>query len=136
MQVQPYLFFDGRCDEALEFYKKSIGAEVKMLMRWKDCPEQPKNKDMIPPGSENKVMHARLKIGEAVGGVEQQAVELLLERLRSQTETDGDRFAGYAPVLQAVAGPKRSAAKWIRLCLTQQPGFLYQSLLGKMVRAV
>ena len=40
MQVQPYLFFDGRCDEALEFYKKSIGAEVKMLMRWKDSPDK------------------------------------------------------------------------------------------------
>ena len=65
MQVQPYLFFDGRCEEAIEFYRRALGAEVTMLMRWKDCPEQPKNKDMIPPGSENKVMHARLKIGQA-----------------------------------------------------------------------
>jgi PhnB protein len=65
MQVEPYLFFDGRCEEAIEFYRRALGAEVTMLMRWKDCPEQPKNKDMIPPGSENKVMHARLKIGQA-----------------------------------------------------------------------
>jgi PhnB protein len=65
MQVEPYLFFDGRCEEAIEFYRRALGAEVTMLMRWKDCPEQPKNKDMIPPGSENKVMHARLKIGAA-----------------------------------------------------------------------
>ena len=65
MQVEPYLFFDGRCEEAIEFYRRALGAEVTMLLRWKDCPEQPKNKDMIPPGSENKVMHARLKIGEA-----------------------------------------------------------------------
>jgi PhnB protein len=65
MQVEPYLFFDGRCEEAIEFYRRALGAEVTMLMRWKDCPEQPKNKDLIPPGSENKVMHARLKIGDA-----------------------------------------------------------------------
>ena len=65
MQVEPYLFFDGRCEEAIDFYRRALGAEVTMLLRWKDCPEQPKNKDMIPPGTENKVMHARLKIGEA-----------------------------------------------------------------------
>src|SRR6185503_8361900 len=60
MQVQPYLFFDGRCDEAIEFYKKSLGADVGMLMRWKDSPD----KSMCTPGNENKVMHASLKIGE------------------------------------------------------------------------
>ena len=60
MQVQPYLFFDGRCDEAIEFYKKTLGAEVSTLMRWKDSPE----KSMCTPDNENKVMHASLKIGE------------------------------------------------------------------------
>ena len=65
MQVEPYLFFDGRCEEAIEFYRRTLGAEVTMLLRWKDCPEQPKNKDMMPPGSENKVMHAKLRIGQA-----------------------------------------------------------------------
>jgi PhnB protein len=60
MQVQSYLFFDGRCDEAIEFYKKTLGAEVSMLMRWKDSPD----KSMCTPGNENKVMHASLKIGE------------------------------------------------------------------------
>ena len=40
MQVQPYLFFDGRCEEAIEFYKKTLGAEVAMLMRWKDGPDK------------------------------------------------------------------------------------------------
>ena len=39
MQVQPYLFFDGRCEEAIEFYRKTLGAEVGMMMRWKDSPE-------------------------------------------------------------------------------------------------
>jgi PhnB protein len=61
MQVQPYLFFDGRADEAIEFYKKSLGAKVDMLMRWKDSPD----KSMCSPGNENKVMHASLTIGEA-----------------------------------------------------------------------
>jgi PhnB protein len=65
MEVTPYLFFDGRCEEAIEFYRRALGAEVTMLMRWKDCPEQPKDKSMIPPNSENKVMHARLQIGPA-----------------------------------------------------------------------
>ncbi len=65
MQVQPYLFFDGRAEEAIEFYKKALGAEVNMLMRWKDMPEKPKDPGMVPPGSENKIMHASLRIGEA-----------------------------------------------------------------------
>jgi PhnB protein len=63
MQVQPYLFFDGRCDEAVEFYRKALGAEVTMLMRFKDSPEPPRP-GMVPPGSENKVMHASLRIGD------------------------------------------------------------------------
>jgi PhnB protein len=63
MKVQPYLFFDGRCEEAIEFYKKVLGAEVLMLMRFGDNPE-PSPPGMIPPGSENKVMHASLRVGE------------------------------------------------------------------------
>jgi PhnB protein len=60
MQVQSYLFFDGRCEEAIDFYKKTLGAEVGMLMRWKDSPD----KSMCTPSNENKVMHASIKIGE------------------------------------------------------------------------
>jgi len=63
MQVQPYLFFDGRCEEAIEFYRRALRAEVTMLMRFKDSPE-PQPPGMIPPGSENKVMHASMRIGE------------------------------------------------------------------------
>ena len=63
MQVQPYLFFDGRCEEAVEFYKGALGARVEMLMRFKDAPEQPPP-GMVPPGSEAKVMHACLRIGD------------------------------------------------------------------------
>jgi len=63
MQVQPYLFFDGRCEEAIEFYKKALGAEVDMLMRFKDSPEPPQP-GMCPPGSDNKVMHSSFRIGD------------------------------------------------------------------------
>ena len=63
MQVQPYLFFDGRCEEAVEFYRKALGAEVTMLMRFKDSPD-PCPSGMLPPGAENKVMHVSLQIGE------------------------------------------------------------------------
>jgi PhnB protein len=63
MQIQPYLFFDGRCEEAVEYYRKALGAEVTMLMRYKDSPEPPQP-GMVPPGSENKVMHSSFRIGE------------------------------------------------------------------------
>ena len=61
MQIQPYLFFDGRCDEALDFYKKAVGAEVGTLMRWKDCPDPNVNNG----ANKDKVMHADVKIGDA-----------------------------------------------------------------------
>jgi PhnB protein len=64
MPIQPYLFFDGCCEEAIEFYKQALGAEVEMLMRFKEGPEPPPP-GMVPPGSENKVMHACLRIGGA-----------------------------------------------------------------------
>ena len=63
MLVQPNLFFDGRCEEAVEFYRSRLGAEMTMLMRFKDSPE-PHQPGMVPPGSENKVMHASFRIGE------------------------------------------------------------------------
>ena len=63
MLVQPYLFFDGRCEEALEFYRSTLGAEVTMLMRFKENPE-PMPPDMYPPGSDDKVLHASFTIGE------------------------------------------------------------------------
>jgi uncharacterized glyoxalase superfamily protein PhnB len=60
--VQPYLFFNGRCEEALEFYRRALGAEVEMLSRFKDAPES----GMAQPGMENKVMHASFRIGETI----------------------------------------------------------------------
>jgi PhnB protein len=64
MKVEPYLNFDGRCEEAIEFYKSAIGAEVTMLMRFKDSPEKPAV-GMCPPGADNKIMHASLRIGDS-----------------------------------------------------------------------
>ncbi|SRR5690606_31442562 len=61
MAVTPYLFFNGRCEEAIDFYKQALGAEVGMLMRFKDCPE-PLPPDAIPSGSEDKIMHACMHI--------------------------------------------------------------------------
>jgi PhnB protein len=63
MQVQPYLFFEGRCEEAAQFYRKTLGAEVTMLMRWKDMPE-PREREQVSPDAENKVMHMSLRVGE------------------------------------------------------------------------
>jgi PhnB protein len=64
MQIQPYLFFDGRCEEAVEFYRRALGAEVLMLMRFGESPDPPPP-GKLPPGSEKKVMHAELRIGES-----------------------------------------------------------------------
>lgn len=99
LQVQPYLFFDGRCEEAIEFYREALGAEVTALLRFKDSPEPP-NPDMCaqPAGSENKIMHAGFRVG---------ATEILAsdgqcaDQFRPQgfslcltvaTEADADRF--------------------------------------------
>ena len=60
MQVQPYLFFDGRAAEALDFYKQAIGASVKMAMRWKDSPDQ----SMCTPANADKIMHAQFEAGD------------------------------------------------------------------------
>ena len=62
MNVQPYLFFDGRCEEAIAFYRRAIGAEVQMLMRWKDMPEPRQQPQPVP---DDKIMHAHLKIGDS-----------------------------------------------------------------------
>jgi PhnB protein len=61
MQVQPYLQFDGSCEEAIEFYKSALGAKVDMMMRFKDNP----NPGMNPEGCEEKVMHASFRVGDS-----------------------------------------------------------------------
>ena len=64
MHIESYLFFNGRCEEAIEFYKRALGAEVLMMMRNKEAPEKPPP-GMLPAGSDEKVMHATLRIGSS-----------------------------------------------------------------------
>ncbi len=63
MNLSTYLFFDGRCEEAAAFYEQAIGAETVFMMRYGESPD-PHPPGMVPPGSENKVMHMTLKIGD------------------------------------------------------------------------
>jgi PhnB protein len=60
MQVQPYLQFDGRCEEAIEFYKSALGAEVEAIMRFKDGPDCME----MPAGTDDKVLHSCFRIGK------------------------------------------------------------------------
>ncbi|HEX4000138.1 MAG TPA: VOC family protein [Pirellulales bacterium] len=62
MKLQPYVHFEGRCDEAIEFYKTAIGAKVTMLMRFNQCSEPMSN---MNPAMGEKVMHANLMIGDS-----------------------------------------------------------------------
>ena len=93
MEIQPYLFFEGRCDEAIEFYKSALGAEVKMLMRYKESPE-----GMCQPGMEEKVMHSALGInggtilasdGMASGNPKFEGISLSLP---ARDEAEAERF--------------------------------------------
>ena len=60
MKVQPYLFYNGRCEEALEFYRKALGAETTALMRWKENPD-PQARSL----PQDKVMHASFRVGDS-----------------------------------------------------------------------
>jgi PhnB protein len=63
--IQPYLFFNGSCEEAVAFYQKAIGAQVEMMMRFKDSPDSPPP-GTVPPGYENKIMHTSFRVGGSV----------------------------------------------------------------------
>lgn len=94
MQVQTYLFFDGRCEEALQFYRSALGAEVTTLMRFKESPDQ----SMISPGSEEKVMHSSFRIGETTllasdgRNQGQPSFEGFALTLRAPTEAEAERL--------------------------------------------
>ncbi len=66
VKIEPYLFFDGNCEQAIEFYKKALGAEVLMTMRYKDMPPEAaaQAQGKMPPEAANKIMHVSLVIGE------------------------------------------------------------------------
>ena len=89
MNVQPYLFFEGRCDEALDFYTKALGTRVDMLMRNREAPEPPPP-GMLPPGSEDKVMHASFRVG---------GTEVMLSDGRCSGNA---KFDGFALSIEAV----------------------------------
>jgi PhnB protein len=98
MHVQPYLNFNGRAKEAIDFYRKALGAEVQMLMHFKDCPEP--QQGMITPENKDKVMHAALKIGDTTvfasdgrctGGSNFQGISLSLQ---AKDEAEADRLFG------------------------------------------
>lgn len=61
--IEPYLFFNGRCEEALEFYRHALGVQPGLTMRYKESPE-PMPPGSIPPGFENKIMHASFRVGK------------------------------------------------------------------------
>ncbi len=65
MPIQPYLFFEGCCEAALGFYRETLGAEIEMMMRFSESPDPPPP-GMLPPGMEDKIMHAEFRIGDSV----------------------------------------------------------------------
>jgi PhnB protein len=99
--IEPYLFFGGHCEEALGFYRTAIGAQIDMVMLYKESP-MPMPPGMLPPGFENKVMHASFRVGEtrimASDGSEQgTAFKGISLSLIAPTETEADRaFAALA----------------------------------------
>lgn len=80
--IQPYLFFGGRCEEALEFYRSALGAQVDFVMRYKESPE-PQPPGVLPPGFEDKIMHASFRIGDAT-------------MMASDGSEEGPEFAGFS----------------------------------------
>src|SRR5688500_17573973 len=99
--IEPYLFFGGRCEEALEFYRAALGAQVEMMMRFKESPD-PMPPGSVPVGFENKVMHASFRIGgsrlmASDGNEEGTKFEGFSLSLAVSTEDEADRaFAALA----------------------------------------
>lgn len=97
MQVQPYLFFGGRCEEALDFYKRALGAQVQMMIRFRESPE-PLPADKVPTNWGEKIMHANIRIGEtqvmASDGCpeEQSGFKNFSLSLSAANETEADRL--------------------------------------------
>ena len=96
MRIQSYLFFNGRCEEAIEFYKKAIGAKVETMVRFKEAPGDHKG----APGTENKIMHSSLRIGDtpvmASDGMTQDKAEFkgFSMTINAEDEADAKRLFG------------------------------------------
>jgi PhnB protein len=93
--IEPYLFFNGRCEEAVKFYQKALNAELQMMMRYKESPEPPPP-GMTPPNWGDKIMHASMKIGATVvmasdGCGEKTAFEGFSLSIAVPDEADADR---------------------------------------------
>ena len=102
MNVQPYLYFGGKSEEAIEFYKGAIGAKVEMLMHFKDAPP---DKSMIPPGSEDKVMHACINVGDS-------PIFAVRRPLRRQAPPSRASRSPSTP--PAMPRPRSSSPRWAR----------------------
>jgi PhnB protein len=94
--IQPYLFFNGNCEEALDFYKTALDAQVDMVMRYRDNPDSPPP-GMIPEGHEDKIMHASFQVGGAMvmasdGCGDSPAFAGFSLHLGVETEIDAKRF--------------------------------------------
>lgn len=94
--IHNYIFFGGNCEEALEFYKKALGATVGMMLRFNESPD-PVPEGMLPAGFENKVMHADFSVGSTMilasdGCSESAAHSGYSLALIVATEADADKY--------------------------------------------
>lgn len=94
--IQTYLFFNGNCEKALEFYKTTLGIEVTMLMRFKESPD-PVPPGMVPPGWEDKIMHGEFRIGESTvmvsdGCQQSNGFEGFCLSISVKSEAEADRY--------------------------------------------
>lgn len=102
-QIEPYLFFGGRCEEAIEFYRTALGAQVEMVMRFRESPE-PMPPGSLPEGFENKIMHASLRIGSS-------------RVMVSDGNASGTKFAGFS---LSIAVPSEAQADEVFAALAKE----------------
>ena len=95
--IQSYLFFSGRCAEAVEFYRQALGAVVELSIRYKESPEPPPP-GMMPPNWGNKIMHTSFRIGQTTVmasdgcGPEPKGFQGFSLSLSVETEAEADRY--------------------------------------------
>ena len=141
MQIQPYLFFEGRCEEALNFYRDKLGAEILMTMRRRESPEPPTS-GMNQPGLEDKIMHASFKIGESTlmasdgnctgtpdfKGVTLSITTATADEARQRYEALSDGGQPFMPLQQTFFSPAfgmlkdRFGLNWMVMCSPEAQG--------------